>query len=582
MPQWQDKNLFDRIFDLLHQIERKHVKFNRARDSIVDYFRPDLGSDVDPDGDGTFFGENIYDGIGPWAVGVMARGHQGGLVSADADWLAHETKRPELDDVDELDLWLQEVKGHVSAAYQNSNFYRVLPNFTKDGITIGSPLMFIEESDVVAGTITFKPQHYKTVFTFYGPDNEPEGVIIKDEKWTLKKIVDKFAPTEEEQKEKLSTDLNNGVTNGAFYKEHTVIRAVFKDDNPVWDVPGFEKPSGEWISVYFEGNTSEDRKNDPLLIQQYFSRPFVVWDFDKKFDESISRTPAFDAIYDVITQQQISVEQLDNLKLKNRPPRWALEDHRNTIDFGPEGLNFASKDDFQFMPKQIDMVGDIRLSREELEFNGEKIKRWFHTDQFLKFTDLTNTLRQQPTATQIIKIAAELAVQVNPGIATYTTGFLADTDARMLDILGRQGRGPFSPDRLAEIFDIIAGVIGPDEAITVSLIAVFTGPLAKAQKIKQELDPILDGLGVADVLFERFPMLTNAIREYDTLQDLLKATGFPLKDLKPEEEYDEIVAALREAEAQQQQQLMAIETAKASKNLQGPVDETSVLAGVTG
>ncbi len=582
MPQWQDKPLFDRIFDLLAQIEKKHVKFNRARDSIVDYFRPDLGSDVDPDGDGTFFGENIYDGVGPWAVGVMSRGFQGGLVSADADWIAHETRRTELDDVDELDLWLQEVKGHVSAAYQNSNFYRVLPNFTKDGITIGSPLMFIEESDVVAGTITFKPQHYKTVFIFYGPDNEPEGVIIKDENWTLKKIVDKFAKTEDQQKEKLSRQLVSGIDNGAYYKEHTIIRAVFKRNNPVWDVAEFAKPAGEWISVYFEAKTQEDRKNDPLLTEQYFSRPFVTWNFDKKFHEAISRTPAFEAIYDIITQQQITLDGLDNLNLKNHPPRQVLEDHRNSIDFDAQGLNFTSREDYKFPPRALDMIGDIRLSKEELELNAQRVKRWFFTDQFLKFTDLTATLREQPSVAQIVKIAAELAVQVNPGIATYTTGFLADTDARILDILVRQGRGPFAPERLDEIFQIVAGIIGPKEAALMSLIPVFIGPLARAQKVKQELDPMLDGLSALIPLFEVYPDLKNAIREYPTAQDILRAVGFPLKNLRPEDEYDQIVAELNEARARMEQQQFALEAAKASKDVSGPVDPDSILAGIAG
>lgn len=581
MPQWQDKALFDRILDLLSQAERKHTKFNKARDSIVDYFRPDLGSDIDPDGDGSFFGENIYDGIGPWAVGVMSRGFQGGLVSAEADWIAHEMRRLDLRGVDELDIWLQEVKSHITSAYKLSNFYTVLPAFTKDGITIGSPLMFVEETDIREGIITFFPQHYKTVFIFYDAKNRPNGVIIKDEKWTLKRIVDKFAPTETQQKQKLSTTLNNGVDKGHYYKEHTIIRAVFESDNPVWDVPAFTKPVDPWVSVYFETKTAQDRKNTPLLTESYFSRPFVVWDYDKKFWDSISRTPAFDAIYDVITQQQISLEQLDNLKLKNRPPRWVPEDHRNTIDFGPEGLNFTSREDYQLIPRQIDVVGDIKLSREELEINGEKIKRWFHTAQFLKFTDLTTTLRQQPTATQIIKIAAELAVQVNPGIATYTTGFLSDVDARVIGIESNAGRGPFDPGIMENITDIVTNITGQRDS-KVSVIPVFIGPLGRAQKVKQDLDPILDGLGALVPMFEIYPDLKHTIREHGTAEDILKAVGFPLKNFKPEDEYNQIIVELNEARARLEQQQLALEVAKASKDVSGPVDATSVLATAGG
>jgi len=69
---WNNKSVFDRVIDLLGQRKRGYVKFNKARETIISLMRPDLSSDTEPDGDGSFFGEEIYDGIGSWAVGVMA------------------------------------------------------------------------------------------------------------------------------------------------------------------------------------------------------------------------------------------------------------------------------------------------------------------------------------------------------------------------------------------------------------------------------------------------------------------------------------------------------------------------------
>ena len=387
MPLWDETKLYDRILQLLTQREKGYVKFNKARESIIDLMRPDLGSDIDPDGDGSFFGEDIYDGVGSWAIGVMSRGFQGGLVSADADWFSHETGSAVLEEIDELSIWLQEVDDHMNNTYQRSNFYRVLPTFTKDGVSIGSPLMFIEETDVVKGIITFLPQHYTTVFAFYDGNNKLEGVIIKDENWTTKKITDKFAQTEEEQKAKLPKKINDEIDSGKFYNEHTMFRAVFKGDNPVWDVEGFDKPDGEWIDVYFIEKTPDDQKNNPLSAAKHFTRPFVAWDYEKNPWESVSRTPAFEAIHDVLSQQDMALDQATNRKLKNNPPRAVLEDHRNIVDFNPEGITPVTKSDWGNLPKAIDVVGDIRLSREELEFNAEKVKRWFNTAQFLKFTD---------------------------------------------------------------------------------------------------------------------------------------------------------------------------------------------------
>jgi len=579
MPLWEDKKLADRIIDRLAQSEKGHIKFNRARDDIVAYFRPDLGSDVTADGDGSFFGTDIYEGTAPWAARVMAKGFQGNLISSASDWIMYAMKQFELVGVDELDIWLQDIKEHMLAVYQHSNLYKtVLHQFTLDGLTIGSPLMFIEEHNKV---IKFLPQHYKQTFIFYDKYNEPEGVIVKDKTWTTKQIYDMFAPSLEEAESKLSLDLYNDVKAGNFHTEHTVIRAVFKGSDPIWNVPEFKKPNRDWVGVYFEEKPKEETKNTPLRTDPYFTQPFTVWDYFKKPYESVSRTPAFEAIYDVVTQQQTYKDYLENNRLKNRPPRKILTDHRNTIDFGPEGLNYIEKDDWDYAPEKIDLVGDVLMNKDLTEQIARSVKRWFHVDEFMKFNDLTTTLRQQPSVDQLRRMAAEIAVQLMPEIGTFTGGFLEVMDSRCLDIEMRAGRGPFDPHTMENIQDIVASNLKKQEG-SFGVVPVFVGPLAREQKTKQELDPIINGLATLTPLFEIYPDLKFAIREYDTAEDILKAVGFPLKNLVPEDEYNKTIDVVNQAREQMRQQEMALETMKASKNIQGPVDETSVLAGVVG
>lgn len=583
MGLWEDKKLYDRLMDMYQQRKKGYVKFNKARKSITEYFRPDLGTEtqMNEHGDAAFFGENIYDGTAPWAADVMARGFQGNLVSATSDWIQYAMAQTELKDIDELDIWLQSVKEHMSDVYQRGNLYTVLPPFTLDGITIGSPVMFIDEEmkkdRTGTSVIKFLPQHYETVFLFYDKYNQPDGLIVRDKTWTVKQLADTFAPTEAEQKTKLSKSSNNAISEGKYYVEKTVYRAVFRGDNAVWNVEGFKKPAGEWVSAYFEEKPEEERKNEPLRTEQYFSRPFVVWDYDKKPYESCSRTPAFSAIYDVLSQQQTAKALQENNDLKNRPPRAVLEDHYNVVDFGPEGITPVSRDDWNFLPQMIDAVGDIRLTKEQLESGASRIKRWFKTENFLKFTDLTNTLRQQPSVDQNFRIAAELAVQLNPAIGTFTGEFLRSVDNRAIDIEVRAGRGPFAPDIMENITDIVLSNTKTQIA-SIAINPVFVGPLAREQKTKQELDPILTAMSVLAPLFEMDPDLKHTIRGYGTVEDILKAVNFPLKNLVPEEEFNEIIAKLNEIRAQQQQAEQALEMAKAAPSVSGAVDETSVLA----
>jgi hypothetical protein len=258
-----------------------------------------------------------------------------------------------------------------------------------------------------------------------------------------------------------------------------------------------------------------------------------------------------------------------------------LEEHATFADFAPEGIMPVAREDWNYTPKMMDVVGDIRLTDEQLRRGESAIKRWFHVDSFIKFTDLTTTLRQQPSVDQNRRIAAELAVQLSPAIATYTEGLLTAIDARVLDIESRAGRGPFEPDIMAEISEIVLSASRTDVA-SIDVMPVFIGPLAREQRTQAELDPILNGLAVLTPLLETYPELKNAIKEYETLEDICKAIGFPLKNLHRQEEYNEIVAAIQQAQAQVQQQAMALEAAKTAPGLGKPVDDTSILAKMAG
>lgn len=580
MTLWANKKLFDRIKDTLTQKEKGYVKFNRARDNIVDYFRPDLNTKVDKKGDGTFFGQNIYEGTATWALGTMATGFQGGIITEDSDWLLHRMKQSELKGIDELDIWLQDEKKYTSEVYQESNLFRVLPPFTRDGLSIASPVMFIEE-DKLSQKIQFLPQHYKETFLFYNVRNQLEGIITKDKTWTTKQMFDKFASSIEEANKIFTKGVQNDITNGNYYAEHIVIRAVFKNSDPIWDnINGFTKPTKPWISVYFEDNTEEDRKNTPLLVEDYFTRPFVVWEYDKKPWETTSRTPAFDAIYDVIGHMQAHKDLQENRSLQNRPPKWVPIDYRNTIDFSPEGLTFVEKADWDLIPKAIDVIGDIRITSELLEQSAMTIKRWFHTDKFLKFNELTKENKQPVAATQIIKMAAEIATQLMPGISTYTA-FLRDMDDRVIDIESRAGRGPFDKQTMENITDIVISN-AKARVDKIGLMLILVGPLARAQKVKQELDPILDGLGVAEQLFQYEPDLIHAVRWHQTLDDVFSATNFPMKNFLPKEEYEQIKQALMEERQREKQQMLALEMAKVAPNLSKNVEPDSILAAAAG
>ena len=580
---YENKPLYDKIIDRLTAQEQRYSKWRKAHDKIAQIFRPDLGTESDKDGD--FFGYEIYEGTPPCAVDTMATAFQGNTVSKSIDWISYAMGDYNLRGLDKLDIWCQDIRDHQSSVYRRSNFYDVQPQFAKNAFSIGSPVMFGEE-DIATGRIMWMPVYYKHAFLFYDRYNESDGIIVKDTEWTAKQVFDTFINMsgesgKAEREKKLSVITNNAIEQGRFNDRVTIIRAVFKYNDPIWNGT-FKKPAGnyKWISVYFEVGTKEENKNTPLNENMgYHTQPYVYWDYDKKPYESCSRTPAFSAIWDAQSLYTVHKNFLANVQGKNFPAVMALNTMRGRLDLGPDGLTYVEKDEYQSPPKSLGLIGDVVLNKETSDLLAQSCERWFHLSEFRAFNNLVKTNKQPVSALQILKMAAENSVLLSPAIESQGR-YLKIVDDRTMGIEIEAGRGPFAPDVMGNIIDIVMS----NSKVPVNSIDVvpeFISQLGRAQKISQALDPIMTGIDIAaDIAGKVDPDLVMAIRGYGALDDAYSAIGFPKKNFMTEEEYNAAKEFVQKQRAEQVQQAQAIELMKASKNLQTPVDKDSILAGI--
>jgi len=579
---WKLKTLYDRILDRWSEKEADYSKVNRNRATITAYFRSD--EIIETDDKGNLVGQDIYNGSGSWYSRMMATGFQGSLVSKNISWIRYQMKQYQLKGVDELDKWLQDIKDFMTDVYQSSTFYDVQPQFTHDGLTTGSPVMFADENKTKRKTV-WKPQHYTNVRTFYDADNEVDGVVVKDKQWTAKQIFDTFVKKDDEKgtrrKEKLSRAVNNALESGKLNDEFTVFRAVFRANDPIWD--GWDKPVGgwEWYSVYFEELPSAEKRNSPLNDDVgYFTQPFSIWNYDKKPWEISSRTPAFYAIWDCMSLQQLDKNFLENIQLKNRPPVFALNSMKGRLHLSPEGEVLVTQQEYASPPKSMDLVGDVDLTKELIDIKEDALKRWFLVEFFQMFTDLVHTRKQPVTATQIWQMAGEKATLLSPAIETHSK-YLEMCDERMVGIELRAGRGPFNPATMANITDIVLQKMPEGEEVSeIGIVPVFIGALAQAQKVSQALKPIQATMEALVPLFEIYPDLRMAIRPWDTMNDIAEAYDFPQDNIVPKEDYEEAVALESQKRAQNEQFAKALEMAKASKDISGKVEPDSVLGAM--
>lgn len=604
MSTWGKNNLYDHIFDRWTEVDGDYMKANNNRDMITTYFRSD--EIVDTDEKGNLVGQCIYSGGGPWYSRLMATGFQGSLVSKNIPWIRYQLQLKELKGIDQLDIWLQDVKDYMSDVYQRSNFYDVQPQFTHDGVTTGSPIIFGEENTDEERTF-WMPQHYKNTRIYYDKYNRPEGVIVRDKTWTTKKIFDTFIGKDDKDHSKSKARLNTAVWHdldqGRLGATHTVYRATFKVNDPIWDVQGvktgqstfnmgrepggFERPNGDWtwLTAYFLDLTEAEagKKNKPLNDNMGdFSQPFAIWNFDKKPWEATSRTPAFSALWDNLSLQQIDKNYLEDIQNQNRRAFIALDSMRNKVELDPEGEMYVTKDEYDSPPKFIDKVAGLQFSKDILEMKDDALKRWFYNDMFTMFAQVAQSGGSPPTATQIWQMAGEKATLLSPAIETHSS-YLEAADARMIDIEQRARRGPFDLRTMENITDIIlSNAKNPERVRSIGVQPVFIGALAQAQKTSQTLQPINATLEAIAPMIAVQPQLINKYDWYKLSGHVEDALDFEQDVIVPKDEYDKINAAQNEAAAKQQEFENSMEAMKNSKNIQGPVDNTSVLAGVTG
>ncbi len=588
---YKQKTLYEHITQKWDENGTAWDRLRTARENICEFFRPDLGVDYDEANDMLMLGGNLYDGSGPWVARTAAMAFMGNSVNKRGDWWKYQYTDPRIEGIDELDAHAQAQKEHISHVYQRGNFYDSQPQFTLDGWTIGGPVTFIEE-DPETNFAMCVPLHWLSYRMFYDRFNRAEGIIVKDSQWTAKKCFDKFCPGRDmaervaKAEDIFSPALARAVREGLWNERYTLWRAVFKAGDPMWQTEGFSRPMGgrTWYDVYFEDACPTEKRNTPLLTGGYYSKPFVNWDYDKKPWETASRTPAFYAIYDNLSLQQIMKSYLEDLKYTARPAMNVLNTQRNRLDFSSEAINEVMASEWNYRPEPIKKVGDIRLEPETMDRIEGKLSRHFHLEMFRMFTDLaTQTGSKEFKVLQLAEMAGERISTLLPTIESHEN-YLSQVDQRVRDIERQAGRGPYNRLEMENVMDILDWALGGDVS-QISLTPEFMGTLRQVQQTQQRLKPIQYAVGALAEIGAATgnPNLPRfMLKEYDVADEALTAVNCPQKLIREREDYEQAVAVFEQSVAQDKRFAQVVELMKATKSVSSAVEPGSVLGALTG
>ena len=328
----------------------------------------------------------------------------------------------------------------------------------------------------------------------------------------------------------------------------------FGDELPE-EIKRFEtkEPAREWEFLHFvTPNVDRDKRYDNAkgmrikscdvavdgkkLIHEggYRTMPYAVSRYTTAPREVYGRSPAWDALADIKTLNEMSKTSLRYGQLVTDPP-WITADLDGLAPFAvrPGAVNAGyMNEQGQVLAKTISPDGDPRITLELANQRRESINRAFLITLFQILVDTP-----QMTATEAMLRAQEKGALLAPTMGRQQSEFLGPIITRELDILKASGALPPPPEALAR---------------SGGLDIVYDSPLTRAQRAEEGIG-ILRTFEAIGQIAQFDPSVVKVFNTSRAARRLAAINGAPLDIMNSEEEM-----AAMEAQQQQQAQLQAL------------------------
>lgn len=560
---YREMNLYKRVADRHQRAESVRRDFDGARKQIVEYFRPDLTDVVESKGK-LFESINVSNGDPAWCARVMTQGVFAGMCNPAQPWRRFKVPEHELEDDNDTRKWLQSLDRIMLDTYadRDSGFYRAMARYLHGKFTYGSPVMVVEKHPEIDRIVYTAPHHnqYWILRDYFG---EIIGLHLVY-KLPAIEIHDTFAGSEH----LFPQTLKQAMEHGNHWDEYEILQTFYRSkdriflDRPASDVEIMQHRP--WVCLWQLKATDQD-KEEPLRIRYYRSRPFVVGDWDLNPGEAYSRTPAWHAMIDVITEQKAFRSQVQLAELKARPPIWTLLRLAQKLNRKPGDITYVTEKEYDAKPVPFGYEGDFISSERMWDRLSESCRRWFMVGWFVQLTEMVRNKQAPPTATQIIDMDAEKLTQLSGGIQGIETQDLWPIDDRVFEILYHDGRIPQPPDSF--LYEASG-----------ELIPHFEGSLSQAQRLNTMLQRVRTGLELTSGLFAMDDMAVLKLKIPDLVEHILEEVGIWQDTIRDAREYEDIVSGIIEKQERQQAMLEGKTQADTVKALSGKTERTSPLA----
>lgn len=534
----------DQIVKRYEQLKAERGVWETHWQEILDYTLPNMTDIVNQKTPGTKKGVYLFDNTAMTSCEMLASALHGMLTNPNTFWFELATRIAEINELDDVREYLQELTETSHRVLNSSNFQTEIHQFYLDLITIGTAIMTEEPNQD-----TIVHFHTKHIATSVIAENSLGKVdeLTYCEKWEANQVVETFG------KELLGTSDFDAVLKSdenlvkekfgdllvAAYKDQStdkfeVLHTIYKSDL-------LKQKGMQYVSQYILRSGKDNKEMREGGFKKF---PYLVARWIKASGEKYGRSPSMTALPEAKTVNQMMKAVIKAAQKVVDPPTQGPDDgFLRPLKTAPGSHHYyraGTPDRIEAIFKDI----NPRIGFELIRDRQEQIKKAFYVDK------LNLATGDRATTVEVNQRIEEQLRFLSPMLGRQRFEVLIPLIDRLIDIMVEHDGG--TGDLLGE---------PPAEIQDIELSVQYTSPIARAQIVTQG-HSMVRALEASAQFIQLDQSAVDVIDATEAVRINWRNYGAPQKALRSKRELEDIRAAREQAQAQalqQQQDMMGAE-----------------------
>lgn len=542
----------DRAKEVCQRYDRLWATQGNWRDIWQDcasYVSPRKGNIEEERSSGERQTDEVYDTTATEAANIFAAGMISQLTPAGEIWARY---TPKGDAPEDVKAWLDECSQIAMKVIHASNFYLGYHEDSLDSGIFGSSLLFVDEDEedlinttnVPVGKFVWEENHRGEIDT-----------VIRSFEFTARQCEQRFG--EEYLPDSVKDCLKGGGNSeGKMFEILHQVRPRAKNVMKGMVVP--ELRPIESLYVIKEGT---------CLVQEggYYDMPFMGGRLLKSNGELYGRGPATQVMPEIKTVNRMERDLLIASEKMVNPPWLMPDDGAYQPDNRAGGVTYYDALTPNAKPEQMQLSHRVDIGEAKADQKRRRINEAFHVPMFQMLTNMQEQ-RREKTAFEVAEMMQEKLLMFSPIFARNVEEKLTPFMERVFGICLRAGRFPQPPQ----------SVIDAGGALEYQLEYVSKIALAIRAALTDSIGTIIQLIEMAS---QFDPSVVHVVAWRDAVRQFLENKGFPSQLVRNDEQVDQIMAQIAQAQNEAAAPEQAQQMAKAVKDL-GPDAQAAAVEAV--